>query len=154
MTVVARRIRATPVRTTADAWTLISELVAAADESMRSDLDSAGNTAAMLIGEEHTKANPIVLTGCGPQVRIYTLHGMDAIDGANVNEQALQIDSTGEWNLSLPAAGADLELAAAAVSAIDHVTVYEPTTQTEATKAEAGALTTRRVAVDLTALED
>ncbi len=154
MTVVARRIRSTPVRTTADTWTLITALVAAVDVSMRLDLDKAGNIAAMLIAEEHTRANPILLTGCGPQVRIYTLHGMDAIDGVNVNEQALQISPTDGWNLSLPAAGADFDLAAAAVADIDHVTVYETTTPTGAKKAATGSVMTRRVTVDLTALED
>lgn len=154
MTVVARRIRATPVRTTADTWTLISELITAVDGSMRRDLDRAGNIAAMLIAEEHTRANPILLTDCGPQVRIYTLHGMDAIDGANVNEQALQITPTDGWNLALPAAGADFDLAAAAVADIDHVTVYETTAPTGADKAATGSVMSRRVTVDLTGLED
>ena len=112
------------------------------------------NIGAMLIGEEHTRANPILLTGCGPLVRIYTLHGMDAIDGANVNEQALQITPTDEWDLSLPAVGADLDIAAAAVADIDHVTVYETTAPTGANKAVTGSVMTRRLTVDLTGLED
>ena len=153
MTTIARRIAATPVRTSAETWAFVVDLIAAADDDMRRILEDAGNAASMLIGEEHTSADPIVLSGCGPQVRIYTLHGSTAIDGTNANEAALTITPTSDWELSLPATGPDYDLAAAAVAAIDHVDVYHPT-DTGTHSAAVSTKTRAPVDIDLTVLED
>lgn len=125
MTVIARRIRANPVRTTGDTWELISNLVCAHDESKRTHLDEVGNVAAMLIAEEHAQSNPIIVSGCGPQVRIYTLHGDAAIDGTEAKEDELLLTTSDNWEVSLPANGDDFEFAFCALSNSDHVNVYD-----------------------------
>ena len=153
MTTIARRIVATPVRTSAETWAFVVDLIAAADDEMRPTLENAGNAASMLIGEEHTAADPLVLSGCGPQVRIYTLHGSTAIDGTTANEGVLTITPSSEWELSLPATGADYDLAVAAVAAIDHVDVYRPT-DTGTHSAAVSTKTRAPVAIDLTVLGD
>jgi hypothetical protein len=154
MTTVARHIRATPVRTSTETWSLILDLVTEAEDDIRAELKEAGNAASMLIAEEHTKADPIILSGCGPQVRIYTLHGTVAIDGANANEQALTINPTDEWQLYLPASGTDYAVATAAVATSDHIDTYDPTATSARTAGPMAAATSESVAIDLTVLED
>ena len=98
----------------------------ATDDTIREKLVQIGNVASMLISEEHTAPNPIVPTGCGPQVRLYTLHGSTAIDGTNVNENSLTITAADTWQLSLPASGEDFDLAVAALMEVTNVDVYDP----------------------------
>ena len=138
MTTVARRIAATPIRTTTETWSVIVNLLAANDDDLRRHLDRVGNIAAMLIGEEHTKTDPVIVTGGGPQVRIYTLHGDAAIDDTNINEQYLTIDATPDWEIALPASGSDFTLAKAMVAGIDHVIVYDPSNPPAAGSASRG----------------
>ena len=128
MTTIARRIASTPIRTATDTWSLIRDLVSVAGQNITHQLDLAANTACMLIAEEHTKTDPIVITGCGPQIRIYTLHGNDAIDGSTVIEQPLMITADDDWRLSIPATGSDYDLAEAVLASVVHVTVYDPAT--------------------------
>ena len=155
MTTTARRVRAIPVRTSTQAWEKIVELLASADVTIRPHLEEAANVASMLITEEHTAIDPIILTGCGPQVRVYTLHGTKAIDGANENEQPLTLTATDAWRVSLPATGDDLELARASITDNVHVEVYDrASTPSTATVAEPSSATSRAITVDLSALEN
>jgi hypothetical protein len=155
VTVIARRIRATPFRASYDAWAVVVDLLSAVDDSMRVHLEDVGDVAAMLIAEEHTENDPIVLRGCGPLVRLYTLHGLAAIDGTDTNEQALQLQASDDWELALPATGTDLTLAIEGVQSADHVTVYDAA-EPESSQAPAGASTApvRRAVVDLSVLEE
>lgn len=155
MTVIARRIRSTPVRTSYDAWALIVDLVSASDDRFRSHLEGVSDVAAMLIAEEHTAADPMVLRGCGPVVRFYTLHGLASIEGTNANEQALQLEASDDWELALPASGVDFKLAEEGVAPAEHVSVYD-TAESAAEPGPAKATTAPRgrAAVDLSVLED
>jgi len=123
--VLVRRIRATPVRTGAATWKFISTLVDGGAGQQRPYLDRAANVAAMLISEEHTAGSPILLTGCGPRVRIYTIHGGRAVDGHFANELPVHLNRTSDWTISLPGCGADLSLAIQGLRNIDHVVVYD-----------------------------
>ncbi len=153
MTTVARRIASTPVRTATDTWALIRDIVSVAGLNVAQQLELAANTACMLIAEEHTKTDPIVITGCGPQIRIYTLHGNDAIDGSTVNEQPLTITADDDWRLSIPASGADYELARAVFADFVHVAVYDPAaTPTDKSLAKQ-PVGHKPLTIDLSALE-
>ena len=157
MTAVARRVRSAPVRSATETWKLITELLTASDGTLQATLQEIGNVASMLIAEEHARVNPILLSGCGPQVRIYTLHGAAAIDGANLNEQPLTITVTDTWQLLLPATGVDLQLARSALPNTDHVDAYGPTENESAAASDAlrrdVAASLGSINVDLSALE-
>jgi hypothetical protein len=159
MSAVARRIRATPFRTTGGAWDVIVDLVCAHDESLRTTFDKIANVGSMLIAEEHTKSDPVIVSGCGPQARFYTTHGQAAIDGADANESGLQLQTSKDWAIALPATGVDFDLATNAVAGIERVSVYDPattrTTNSAAVDAPAtiGTRVAKRITVDLSALE-
>jgi hypothetical protein len=90
-------------------------------------LNRAAGVVSMLIADEVTKDRPLVVSGVGPQVRIYTVHGEDAIDGSRVSENGLAVDPTdGAWTLSVPVPEEDAGWIAGRFDALPHVTSAIP----------------------------
>jgi hypothetical protein len=110
MSVIARRIRATPERSGTEAWSVITELISQPGSLARKELEAAGGVAACLIADETPKESPIVVAGSGPRLHIYCLYGEASVVGEDADEAALTWDPTdGEWKLWLPAPREDLE---------------------------------------------
>ncbi len=123
MTAHARRIASIPRRGPIDTWRAICDLLCA-DADARAELDGIGGVAAALIAKEYTSEEPIVVSGTGPQVRFYTLHGDRAIEADLSEELPLSHDPTaGSWVLSLPCAADDLADSQAAVAGASHIEV-------------------------------
>jgi hypothetical protein len=109
MTVIARRIRATPHRSASDTWQAIVDLIAPKDGAARRELFSIDGIASSLISTESTNDAPIIVGGTGPRVRIYCLYYEEAISGDDANEAALaECPTDGEWFVSLPADSEDV----------------------------------------------
>lgn len=111
MTVIARRIVSDPVRLASETWTAIVDLLAPDENnSARVELLSVIGIASSLISSETMKDTPIVVYGSGPQVRIYCLHGEEALAGENANEtQLVSTPINGDWKVSLPCPEPKLE---------------------------------------------
>ena len=153
MSPTARRIRSVPVRTATDTWTFIVDLITSGDGAMRAELGRAGNTAAMLIAEEHTAEAPIILLGRGTQVRLYTLHGDDAVDGAAANELPLTLSPSSGRQLALPATGSDFDLAVTGTRGLEHIAIYDPTFGGASADPSANGQHQERIHVNLEHLE-
>jgi hypothetical protein len=109
MTVLARRVRATPYRSADKAWEIIVSLLASNDSPARDELTGVNGIASSLIASEAPKGDPIVVHGVGPRLRIYCVYDEDAFTGDNANEQRLpQLPTDGDWSLSLPCPEEDL----------------------------------------------
>ncbi len=109
MTVVARRIRATPERNALDAWQVIVDLIAPIDGAARRELLGIEGIASSVISTEAPKDAPIVVRGKGPRVRMYCLYNDEAISGDDASETALaDCPTDGEWAMSLPAGAVDV----------------------------------------------
>ncbi len=109
MTVVARRIRATPERGASDAWQVIVDLMAPKDGIARSELLSIEGIASSIISTESPKDAAMVVRGKGPRVRMYCLYDDEAISGDDANEAALaECPTDGDWLMSLPADADDV----------------------------------------------
>ncbi|HMO87454.1 MAG TPA: hypothetical protein PKC18_21285 [Lacipirellulaceae bacterium] len=109
MSVIARRVRATPERGAVDAWQVIVELIAPDEGDARRELLSIEGIAASTISTESPKDAPMVVRGKGPRVRIYCLFNDEAVSGDDANESALaQCPTEGEWSMSLPADSDDV----------------------------------------------
>jgi len=111
MSVVARKIRSVPVRSAGATWDFIGSLLVPDGSSpARREIESVTGVASTLISSEAMRDAAIVCTGEGPRVRIYCLYDDDAIDGEQSSESNLPSNPTqGEWKLSLPCPGEDLE---------------------------------------------
>jgi len=103
MTVIARRIRATPERGASDAWQIIVDLIAPKVGTARSELLSIEGIASSIISTESPKDAAMIVCGKGPRVRFYCLYGDDAVSGDYASERALATCPTdGDWMMSLP----------------------------------------------------
>jgi len=111
MTVIARRIVATPARSAAEAWALMVNLVAGGeDNAPRTELENIAGIACNLIADEAFENAAAIVYGCGPRVRLYCLYGDDAISGDKASESALAFNPTeGDWQMSLPCPTEDLD---------------------------------------------
>jgi hypothetical protein len=103
-TVLARRVASTPVRTAAQTWAKIVEIVAPDPQSAaRKELAKVAGTVCASIGSEAPKDAPMVVWGNGPRIRIYCVFDEDAITQENINEDALPKSPTdGDWQMSIP----------------------------------------------------
>lgn len=109
MTVVARRVVSSPVRTATESWSVITNLLAPKEGTSRKELALIGGVACALIASETPANDAIVIWGNGPRVRLYCLFGDAAISAEDKNEDALATCPTdGNWSMSLPCLPEDL----------------------------------------------
>lgn len=111
MTVVARRIVATPARRASEAWSVMVDLLAPDKNSeARRELESVSGIASNLIADEAFEGAAGIVYGSGPRVRLYCLYGDKAISGDRAIESALAFNATeGDWRMSLPCPADDLK---------------------------------------------
>jgi hypothetical protein len=129
MTVVARRLASVPVRTSIDTWAAVVDMLTPPGATARADLEAITNVAALLISEEYTRDAPLIVTPrTGARVRIYTVHGADAVDVIH-EETPLATYPLHEpgWTLSLPCGIDDLDDIQSALRAFAYVTVRDAT---------------------------
>jgi len=129
VSVLARRVASVPVRTAGQTWQAVVDLLSQPGSAARTTLESVAGLASMLIAEEYTARSPVVIVpASGSRVRIYTLHGDDAL-GDDVNESALAVwpAVAAGWSLALPVSAEDLELAERTLAKVPGVTAYEMT---------------------------
>lgn len=152
MTVHARRIASVPRRTSVETWSSIVDLITAGGSSARTELLSVIGVGAAAIAEEYTRESPIIVSGSGPQVRIYTLHGTDAVEADLSDEHALGHDPTdGSWTLSIPCAHTDLDDFRQLVAGAANVDVRSLASDKKAARTEPA--TAARPVIDLAALD-
>lgn len=135
MTVVARRIIATPVRSASEAWAVIVGLLAPQSGSAaHQELLAVGGIACSLITDETLRDAPAVVYGSGPRVRLYCLYDDEACTGENASEAPLTFDATAEeWQMSLPCHADDLDWVQEALKKRStHVTARDMTAAVEA----------------------
>lgn len=147
MTVVSRRVVATPARSASASWDVIVKLVAAPGSPARQELQRIEGIASCIIAEESLKNDPCVVFGSGPRVRIYCLYNEDAIAGEDANEAALTFTPTeGDWQMSLPCAADDLEWVKKALEERStHVTAREAGTAVDPEPSSASSSSTGAV---------
>jgi hypothetical protein len=134
MTTLARRFASTPERTATETWSAITALLAPDPGPARDELGRASGVISMLIADEVTKSRPLVVSGNGPQVRIYTVHGEDAIDATDVTETPLaSTPTTGTWTLAVPVPDEDAEWVSGQLAGLPHITTAASVTESKAT---------------------
>lgn len=118
-TVLARRIASTPVRTVADTWAKIVEIIAPdPGGAARKELTKVAGTVCASIASEAPKEVPIVIWGGGPRIRFYCVFDEDAITNNGVNEDALpKSPAEGDWRMSVPFLAEDVAWSGASLAA-------------------------------------
>jgi hypothetical protein len=109
MSVIARKFKANPVRTAAETWTTIVNVIAKKNDSAKNLLLRITGVAASIIAEGIPATSPITIIGSGPRLRVYCLYDDDAIE-EDGNEDSLSwnpFDS--EWDIYFPVNEVDME---------------------------------------------
>lgn len=124
---IARRIASVPVRTSSATWNAIVDLIAAPGSAAATKLLSIGGLASMVIADEATLVAPIVISpATGPRVRVYTVHGEDAIDTEGIETPLSAYPTTDPgWTLSLPCPTSDLKFAETATAHLPEILVRD-----------------------------
>ena len=153
MSVVARRILATPQRAASDAWQVIVNLLAPRDGTARNELLSVEGIASSVLSTESTRDAAIVVRGNGPRVRIYCLYGDEAVAGDDANESELaECPTEGDWVMSLPADADDVAWVKAALAKKStRVTVREKSESVEDGDERSKAAGTTNAAINMEA---
>src|SRR5580698_8500057 len=98
MTVLARIVRATPHRSSNEAWDVIVGLLAPQGGAAKAELLRVVGIAASLITSEAPKNEKMVVWGGGPRVRISCIYDDEAIADDNHREAELpRSASDGDW---------------------------------------------------------
>jgi hypothetical protein len=134
MSVVARRVRATPFRSAADTWQVIADLLAPKNSAAHAELLNIEGIGASIISTESPKNASIVVCGSGPRVRIYCLYGDEAVSGDDASESPLaQYPTDDDWAMSLSADADDVAWVKESLAKRStHVTVREKSESVEA----------------------
>jgi hypothetical protein len=154
VSVTARRIASIPVRTSVDTWIAVVDLLTPTESAARRDLERITNIAALLISEEYTRDAPIVvMPRTGARIRIYTVHGSDAVD-AGEDETPLATYPLHEpgWALSLPCGVDDIDDIRAALRDFPNIDVRE-TTEGITAEAAVGTPTAGSFVIDYDEME-
>lgn len=125
-TVIVRRINATPVRTSSEAWDVICQLLAPdAASTARTVLNRASGVACSAIASEVPADHEIVVYGTGARIRFYCLYDDAAIAGEDASEGELpEVPTEGDWRMSIPVTEDDYEWSARAIkTCAPHITV-------------------------------
>ena len=97
---IRRNISSIPVRTAAQTWQAVVDLITGNGTVDRQQLDAAASVMQSLIADEHPATVPIVLKGAGPRVVIYLLYNEDAMEaGADVDKLGSN-PTAGDWRIT------------------------------------------------------
>lgn len=135
MSVIARKIAATPKRTADEAWKIIVSLISDQSSDTKKILDSITGIVSAIIVDEVLSDTPIVITGKGPRLRIYCIYGEDALSDDNCDEEPLVQKPTEEnWHMYLPCSNEDLGWVTESLKQIINVTPYDKDKELEIEK--------------------
>lgn len=138
---VRRAFAATPVRYAVTTWNAIVDVLAPDGAAGRATLHGATGVAASLIAAEAWRAMPLIVSGVGPQLRIYCLYGEDAILGEDTSEAGLSWSPTdGDWRMEIPCPPEDLDWVTAAIADVSpRIEVVDNSVKRESAAAEPAA---------------
>lgn len=125
---IVRRVIATPVRSATDTWTAITALLAPDPTSpARRELTRMSGLACVAISSEAMRHDPLELQSRGLAVRIYCLHGEDAImtPGYDLHEFAWR-PTEADWRMSIPCEAADLRWLNRELASLSENAIFRP----------------------------
>lgn len=127
MSVIARKIAASPKRTAVEVWEVICKILSKNGSDARQTLESIEGVAAAIISDEILKDVPIILSGNGPRVRIYCVYGDAALEEDNSNEVSLpEYPTLATWHMYIPCNLEDITWVKASLANFsDYVSVYD-----------------------------
>lgn len=104
-----RDVAAVPLRTGAETWSTIVDLIRKSGSMDADQLDTAASVMASLLAEEHYADYPLTLKGDGHRLVIYCAYGAEALS-QGMDVPPLDWNPTAKsWTLYVPCDPADLD---------------------------------------------
>ena len=111
-----RDLASVPLRTGAETWATIVDLITDSDSIAPSQLTAATSVMATLLAEELHAENPLTLVGGSHRVVIYCSFGADALIQGDTVDPLGWNPTAGDWSLHVPCGDEDLDWAAATLA--------------------------------------
>jgi hypothetical protein len=99
---IRRNIASIPVRTAAQTWRAIVDLITGNGTVDRQQLDAAASVMESLIADEHPATVPIVVKGAGPRVVIHLLYNEEAMEAGMDVDKLGSNPTAGDWRVTAP----------------------------------------------------
>lgn len=104
-----REIAAVPLRTGAEAWTALTELITKPGSVDGDQLAAAATVMATLLSEDHYAHHPLTLKGDGHRLVIYFTYGADALALGEAVDPLNWNPTSKDWTLFTPCHVDDLD---------------------------------------------
>ena len=106
---VMRTIASIPLRSAAESWRAISELITGTGSVDADKLAAAASVMESLIAVEHPASVPIVVKGVGSRLVIYCLYGEDAMEADLEVDKLTWNPTAGNWAMTAPTDADDVK---------------------------------------------
>jgi hypothetical protein len=97
---VRREIASIPVRTAAETWQAVIDLIAGTGSVDVATLKAAASVMESLIADEHATTVPIVVKGSGPRLVIYCLYNESAMEAGKDIDKLNWVPTAGDWAMT------------------------------------------------------
>ncbi len=105
---VRRGIASIPVRTAAETWQAVVDLITGAGSVDAATLKAAASVMESLIADEHAATVPIVVKGNGPRLVIYCLYNENAMEAGKDIDKLNWVPTAGDWAMTAPCEAEDV----------------------------------------------
>ena len=99
---VRRDISSVPYRSASETWDRIVALVTGPDSCDVRQITAAAGVMGSIITDEHLANRALILEGVGPQLRVYCVHGLKAIEEGGDVDPLTWNPTAGNWTMHVP----------------------------------------------------
>lgn len=99
---VRRDVSSIPCRSASETWQQIVDLITGRESIDVNQLRDAAGVLASIITDEHPSQKAIVIEGVGPQLRVYCVYGMKAVEEGGEVDSLTWNPTAGEWTMHVP----------------------------------------------------
>ncbi|MCK1281794.1 hypothetical protein IVB46_41925 [Bradyrhizobium sp. 61] len=137
---VRREIASIPVRTSAETWQAVTDLIVGAGSVDAGTLKAAASVMESLIADEHAATVPIVVKGSGPRLVIYCLYNEEAMSAGKDIDKLNWVPTAGDWAMTAPCDPEDVSwMNKTLKERAPRITVHDVANQPDDSDEEAGA---------------
>lgn len=99
---VRRNVSSIPCRSASETWQQIVGLITGRGSIDVNQLKDATGVLASIITDEHPSQKAIVIEGVGPQLRVYCVYGMKALEQGEALDSLTWNPTAGDWSMHVP----------------------------------------------------
>lgn len=122
---VQRDISSIPLRSAADTWQRIIDLVMGPGSKDVEQLKRAGGVMGSIITDEHPASRAIMLEGVGPQLRIYLHYGMKALEEGTKVDSLTWNPTAGDWTMHVPCDEENIDWVKKSLAACTRIKIFD-----------------------------